>query len=99
MATIVFMPFHWASDLNPTFALARKLRNRGLPDGPPRSLFFQHADLRRGFDGAAVPLGIDTRSRAALPAADVVRVEEVVFVSPPLCRGLEHLRRPQGAGT
>ena len=22
------MPFHWASDLNPTFALARKLRNR-----------------------------------------------------------------------
>ena len=29
MATIVFMPFHWASDLNPTFALARKLRNRG----------------------------------------------------------------------
>ena len=29
MATIVFMPFHFASDLNPTFALARKLRNRG----------------------------------------------------------------------
>lgn len=29
MATIVFMPFHWASDLNPTFALARKLCNRG----------------------------------------------------------------------
>ena len=29
MATIVFMPFHWASDLNPTFALAGKLRNRG----------------------------------------------------------------------
>src|SRR5689334_4758901 len=29
MATIIFMPFHWASDLNPTFALARKLRNRG----------------------------------------------------------------------
>jgi zeaxanthin glucosyltransferase len=29
MATVVFMPFHWASDLNPTFALARKLRNRG----------------------------------------------------------------------
>jgi hypothetical protein len=23
MATIVFMPFHWASDLNPPFALAR----------------------------------------------------------------------------
>ena len=29
MATIVFMPFHWASDLNPTFALAGKLRDRG----------------------------------------------------------------------
>src|SRR5215216_5651499 len=29
MATIVFMPFHWASDLNPTFALASKLRDRG----------------------------------------------------------------------
>src|SRR5947209_5184798 len=29
MATIVFMPFHWASDLNPTFALAKKLRDRG----------------------------------------------------------------------
>src|SRR5215211_1235345 len=29
MALIVFMPFHWASDMNPTFALARKLRNRG----------------------------------------------------------------------
>ena len=29
MATIVFMPFHWASDLNPTFALAGKLRERG----------------------------------------------------------------------
>ena len=29
MATIVFMPFHWASDLNPTFALARKLRDHG----------------------------------------------------------------------
>jgi MGT family glycosyltransferase len=29
MATVVFMPFHWASDLNPTFALARKLCNRG----------------------------------------------------------------------
>ena len=29
MATIVFMPFHWASDLNPTFALAGKLRKRG----------------------------------------------------------------------
>jgi UDP:flavonoid glycosyltransferase YjiC (YdhE family) len=28
MSTIVFIPFHWASDLNPTFALARKLRNR-----------------------------------------------------------------------
>ena len=29
MATVVFMPFHWASDLNPTFALARKLCERG----------------------------------------------------------------------
>jgi MGT family glycosyltransferase len=29
MATIVFLPFHWASDLNATFALARKLHNRG----------------------------------------------------------------------
>ena len=29
MSTIVFIPFHWASDLNPTFSLARKLRNRG----------------------------------------------------------------------
>jgi UDP:flavonoid glycosyltransferase YjiC (YdhE family) len=43
MATIVFMPFHWASDLNPTFALARKLCNRGhhvhylcIPDTEPR---------------------------------------------------------------
>ena len=29
MAMIVFMPFHWASDMNPSFALARKLRVRG----------------------------------------------------------------------
>jgi len=29
MATIVLMPFHWESDLNPTFALANKLRDRG----------------------------------------------------------------------
>jgi zeaxanthin glucosyltransferase len=29
MANIVFMPFHWESDLNPTFALASKLRDRG----------------------------------------------------------------------
>ena len=29
MATIVIMPFHWASDMNPTFALAGKLRDRG----------------------------------------------------------------------
>jgi zeaxanthin glucosyltransferase len=43
MATIVFMPFHFASDLNPTFALASKLRNRGhqvhylcIPDTEPR---------------------------------------------------------------
>jgi zeaxanthin glucosyltransferase len=29
MATIVFMPFHWAADMNATFALARKLQKRG----------------------------------------------------------------------
>ena len=29
MANIVFMPFHWAADMNATFALARKLQNRG----------------------------------------------------------------------
>lgn len=29
MATIVLMPFHWAADMNATFALARKLQNRG----------------------------------------------------------------------
>jgi len=29
MATIVFMPFHWAADMNASFALARKLQNRG----------------------------------------------------------------------
>jgi zeaxanthin glucosyltransferase len=29
MANIVFMPFHWASDMNATFALARKLQHRG----------------------------------------------------------------------
>src|SRR5260221_4366202 len=29
MANIILMPFHWASDMNSTFALARKLRNRG----------------------------------------------------------------------
>ena len=29
MSTVIFMPFHWASDINSTFALARKLRNRG----------------------------------------------------------------------
>ncbi len=29
MPTIVLMPFHWASDINSTFALARKLRNCG----------------------------------------------------------------------
>lgn len=28
MATIVFMPFHWASDMNASFALARKLQQR-----------------------------------------------------------------------
>jgi MGT family glycosyltransferase len=29
MANIIFMPFHWASDMNATFALARKLQTRG----------------------------------------------------------------------
>lgn len=29
MASIVFMPFHWAADMNASFALARKLQNRG----------------------------------------------------------------------
>lgn len=29
MSTIVFMPFHWAADMNATFALARKLQSRG----------------------------------------------------------------------
>lgn len=29
MSTIVFMPYHWAADMNATFALARKLRKRG----------------------------------------------------------------------
>ncbi|HEX9254552.1 MAG TPA: glycosyltransferase [Candidatus Angelobacter sp.] len=29
MATIVFMPFHWAADMNASFALARKLHTRG----------------------------------------------------------------------
>src|SRR5579864_54356 len=29
MSTIVFMPFHWAAEMNATFALARKLQNRG----------------------------------------------------------------------
>jgi zeaxanthin glucosyltransferase len=29
MATIILMPFHWASDLNVTFALARRLEARG----------------------------------------------------------------------
>lgn len=29
MAMILFMPFHWASDMNPSFVLARKLRDRG----------------------------------------------------------------------
>ena len=29
MANIVFMPFHWAADMNATFALARKLQRRG----------------------------------------------------------------------
>ena len=29
MPTIILMPFHWASDMNATFALSRKLRCRG----------------------------------------------------------------------
>lgn len=29
MATIILMPFHWAADMNASFALARKLKNRG----------------------------------------------------------------------
>jgi zeaxanthin glucosyltransferase len=29
MATIILMPFHWAADMNASFALARKLQNRG----------------------------------------------------------------------
>jgi len=29
MATVVFMPFHWAASLSSTFALARRLRARG----------------------------------------------------------------------
>jgi MGT family glycosyltransferase len=29
MAKIVFMPFHWAADMNATFSLARKLQHRG----------------------------------------------------------------------
>ena len=45
MANIVFMPFHWAADLNATFALARKLQHRGhriyyatIPDTEDRIL-------------------------------------------------------------
>lgn len=48
------MPFHWASDLNPTFALAKKLRNRGhrvhylcIPDTAERI-------RSQGFDFTAV---------------------------------------------
>jgi zeaxanthin glucosyltransferase len=29
MSTIVFMPFHWAAEMNATFGLARKLQRRG----------------------------------------------------------------------
>lgn len=50
MANIVFMPFHWAADMNVTFALARKLRKRGhgiyyltIPDTRDRI-------LAQGFD-------------------------------------------------
>ena len=58
MATVVFMPFHWASDLNPTFALARKLRNRGhrvhylcIPDTADR-IRSQGFDFTSVFDRA-----------------------------------------------
>jgi UDP:flavonoid glycosyltransferase YjiC (YdhE family) len=58
MATIVFMPFHWASDLNPTFALARKLHNRGhcihyfgIPDTADR-IRSQGFDFTPVFSGA-----------------------------------------------
>jgi zeaxanthin glucosyltransferase len=47
---IIFMPFHWASDMNPSFALARKLRDcghrvhyLGIPDTAERIRF-------QGFD-------------------------------------------------
>jgi len=43
MATIVLMPFHWAANLNATFALAKRLRQRGhrviylcIPDSEER---------------------------------------------------------------
>ena len=43
MATIVLMPFHWAASMNATFALARRLRQRGhrviylgIPDSEAR---------------------------------------------------------------
>jgi len=58
MAIIVFMLFHWASELNPTFALARKLRNRGhhihyfgIPDVAER-IRSQGFDFTPVFSGA-----------------------------------------------
>jgi zeaxanthin glucosyltransferase len=43
MATFVFLPFHWAANMNATFALARRLRERGhcviylgIPDSEER---------------------------------------------------------------
>src|SRR2546428_13535141 len=43
VATFVFMPFHWAANLNATFAVARRLRSRGhrvcylgIPDSAKR---------------------------------------------------------------
>src|SRR3982751_5118375 len=66
MATVVFMPFHWASDLNPTFALARKLRNRGhrvhylcIPDTEER-IRSQGFDFTPVFS-SAFPIGTLTK--------------------------------------
>ena len=80
MATIVFMPFHFASDLNPTFALARKLRDRGhhvqylcIPDTEPRirsqgfdftPVFSQVAEFMDRFQGTLRTLREDELDRA-----------------------------------
>ena len=66
MATIAVMPMHWASDLNASFALARKLRARGhrtpfltLPDAEEkiREQGFEYAPILervhpKGFEAA-----------------------------------------------